>query len=71
MMKRWLHGLRWQRSRRFENAVSLAVEELLLEHGDAALDQARRKARPRDQPTRREGPERRPDVDEMMMGAKF
>lgn len=53
MMKRWLDRLRWRRSRRFEDAVSLALEELQLEHGDTALDQARRKARRRDQPTRR------------------
>lgn len=53
MMKRWLECIRWRRSRRFEDAVSLALEEIQLEHGDAALDQARRKARRRDQSTRR------------------
>lgn len=53
MLLRWLRRRRWRRTAAFEEDVALAIAEMRQLHGDAALDHARRKAKRRDQRTRR------------------
>ncbi|OHT19394.1 hypothetical protein [Edaphosphingomonas haloaromaticamans] len=53
MLLRWLRRRGWRRTAAFEEDVTLAIAEMRQLHGEAALDHARRKARRRDQRTRR------------------
>lgn len=53
MLLRWLRRRRWRQTPAFEEDVTLAIAEMRQLHGETALDHARRKARRRDQRTRR------------------